>query len=105
MFLPGQPHPLELPRGSEALYLLQHLRDEAHRFAVEYHRKQRARRALRSPLDDIPGIGPARKRALLRRFGSLRRLARATPEDIAETPGVGPSLAREIHERLTRRSA
>ena len=101
VYLPGQPDPLLLPRGSEALYVLQHVRDEAHRFALDYHRKKRERRALASPLDDIPGVGPARKRALLRRFGSLARLSRATTEEIAETPGVGPSLAGEIKARLT----
>ena len=105
VFVPGRPDPVDVPRGSEALYVLQHVRDEAHRFALDYHRRKRAKRALASPLDDIPGVGPARKRALLRRFGSLRRLAGATESDIAETPGVGPALAREIRERLQRRTA
>lgn len=105
VFVPGRPDPVDVPRGTEALYVLQHVRDEAHRFALDYHRKKRAKRALASPLDDIPGVGPARKRALLRRFGSLRRLAGATETDIAETPGVGPALAREIRERLQRRTA
>jgi excinuclease ABC subunit C len=82
--------------------VLQHVRDEAHRFAIEYHRRKRERRAMASPLDDIPGIGPARKRALLRRFGSLQRLAQASEEDIAATPGIGPSLAAEIAGRLHR---
>ena len=107
VYLPGQPEPLLIPRGSEALFLLQHLRDEAHRFAVTYHRKKRERRALASPLDEVPGIGPARKKALLRRFGSLARLSRASTEEIAATPGVGPALAQEISARLRgeRRSA
>jgi excinuclease ABC subunit C len=106
VYLPGQPEPLVIPRGSEALFVLQHVRDEAHRFAITYHRKKRERRALASPLDEVPGVGPARKKALLRRFGSLARLARATPEEIAGTPGVGPALASEIKARLTeRRSA
>jgi excinuclease ABC subunit C len=107
VYLPGQPEPLQIPRGSEALFVLQHVRDEAHRFAITYHRTKRERRALASPLDEVPGVGPARKRALLRRFGSLSRLSRATPEEIAATPGVGPSLAAEIKSRLTgeRRSA
>ena len=96
----GQPDPLQVPRGSEALFVLQHLRDEAHRFAIAYHRKKRARRALASPLDDVPGIGPTRKRALLRRFGSLTRLRRATTEEIETTPGIGPEMARTIHETL-----
>ncbi|MGH2724384.1 MAG: excinuclease ABC subunit UvrC [Actinomycetota bacterium] len=100
VFIPGQPEPLRIPRGSEALFVLQHVRDEAHRFAVAYHRKKRRRRALASPLDEVPGIGPARKKALLRRFGSLARLARASREEIATTPGVGPALAAEIEARL-----
>jgi excinuclease ABC subunit C len=101
VYLPGQPDPLLLPRGSESLFVLQHIRDEAHRFAIEYHRKVRERRALSSPLDEIRGVGPARKKALLRRFGSLARLARASEEEIAATPGVGPALASEIKSRLT----
>ena len=101
VYLPAQPDPLLLPRGSESLFVLQHLRDEAHRFAIEYHRKKRERRALASPLDEIRGVGPARKKALLRRFGSLARLARASQEEIAATPGVGPALAGEIKSRLT----
>jgi excinuclease ABC subunit C len=107
VYLPGQPEPLQISRGSEALFVLQHVRDEAHRFAITYHRTKRERRALASPLDEVPGVGPARKRALLRRFGSLARLSRATREEIAATPGVGPSLAAEIKSRLTgeRRSA
>jgi excinuclease ABC subunit C len=101
VYFPERPDPLLIPRGSEALFVLQHLRDEAHRFAVTYHRQKRARRALSSPLDEVPGIGPARKKALLRRFGSLARLARADVSEIAATPGIGPELATAIHERLT----
>jgi excinuclease ABC subunit C len=101
VFLPGQPEALRLPRGSEALFVLQHLRDEAHRFAITYHRKKRSGRALASPLDDIPGVGPARKKALLRRFGSLARLRRASEQEIMGTPGVGPEMARMIHEHLS----
>ena len=100
VYFPDHPDPLMIPRGSEALFVLQHLRDEAHRFAVTYHRQTREKRALRSPLDDVPGVGPARKKALLKRFGSLARLRRAEPEQIAETPGIGPELAAAIHERL-----
>jgi len=105
VYLPGQPEPLRIPRGAEALFVLQHVRDEAHRFAVEYHRKLRERRAMASPLDEIRGVGPARKKALLRRFGSLARLARASGEEIAATPGVGPALATEIAARLRRPKA
>jgi excinuclease ABC subunit C len=100
VYFPDRPDPLLVPRGSESLFVLQHLRDEAHRFAITYHRQTRAKRALASPLDDVPGIGPARKRALMKRFGSLARLARAEPEDIAATPGIGRELAAAIHARL-----
>jgi excinuclease ABC subunit C len=100
VYFPDRPDPLLIPRGSEALFVLQHLRDEAHRFAVTYHRSKRSKRALASPLDEVPGVGPARKRALLKRFASLTRLRRATVEEIMETPGVGPELAAAIHERL-----
>jgi excinuclease ABC subunit C len=102
VYLPAQRDPVRIPRGSESLFVLQHVRDEAHRFAIDYHRKKRERRAMASPLDDIPGIGPTRKRALLRRFGSLQRLAQASEEDIASTPGIGPSLAAEVADRLHR---
>jgi excinuclease ABC subunit C len=100
VYLPGQPDPLLIPRGSEALFVLQHIRDEAHRFAVTYHRLKRSKRALRSILDEIPGVGETRKKALLRRFGSLTRLRQATVEEIAAVPGFGPALARTVHDRL-----
>jgi excinuclease ABC subunit C len=102
VYFPDRPDPLLIPRGSEALFVLQHLRDEAHRFAITYHRQKRAKRALASPLDDVAGVGPSRKKALLKRFGSLARLSRASVEEIAATPGVGPEVARAVHERLTR---
>jgi len=102
VYLPGRPDPLRIPRGSEALFVLQHLRDEAHRFAIAYHRKKRARRALASPLDDVPGVGPARKRTLLRRFGSLAELRRASLGEIEATPGFGPELARAVYDRVHR---
>jgi excinuclease ABC subunit C len=100
VFLPGDPEPVDVPRASEALFLLQHLRDEAHRFAITYHRKKREKRALASPLDDLPGVGPARKKALLKRFGSLTRLRKASVEEIRETPGIGDEMAAMIHARL-----
>src|SRR5262249_59413819 len=100
VYLPGQPDPLRIPRSSEALFVLQPLRDEAHRFAITYHRTKRGKRALASPLDEVPGIGPARKKALLRRFGSLLRLRLATEDEIAETPGIGPEMAKTIVEHL-----
>jgi excinuclease ABC subunit C len=100
VYLPGQPEPLMIPRGSEALFVLQHIRDEAHRFAITYHRAKRAKRALHSPLDDIPGVGATRKRALLRKFGSLARLHTASVDELASTPGVGRRLARTIYDHL-----
>ncbi len=100
VYFPGDPEPLLIPRGSEALFVLQHVRDEAHRFAVSYHRQKREKRALASPLDDIPGVGPARKKAMLKRFGSLAKLHAAEEVEIAETPGIGPELARAVFERL-----
>jgi excinuclease ABC subunit C len=100
IYFPDRPDPLMIPRGSEALFVLQHIRDEAHRTAVRFHRQTREKRAFHSPLDDIAGVGPARKKSLLKRFGSLARLREATPEEIAETPGIGPDLATAISERL-----
>jgi excinuclease ABC subunit C len=100
VFFPGQPDPLLIPRASEGLFVLQHIRDEAHRFAITYHRQKRAKRALVSPLDEVPGVGPARKKALLKTFGSLSRLRDATVDEIAVAPGIGPELARSIHDRL-----
>jgi excinuclease ABC subunit C len=101
IYFPDRPDPLLIPRGSEALFVLQHLRDEAHRFAISYHREKRAKRALASPLDDVPGVGPGRKKALLKRFGSLARISRASVDEIAATPGVGRGVAQAVHERLT----
>ncbi|MEX0832362.1 MAG: excinuclease ABC subunit UvrC [Actinomycetota bacterium] len=98
--LPGDPEPQSIPRGSEALFVLQHIRDEAHRFAIAYHRKKRARRALASPLDSVPGIGPTRKKALLKRFGSLTRLRAAAVDEIRNTPGIGPEMAQTIHRAM-----
>jgi len=100
VYFPGRPEPLLIARGSEALFVLQHIRDEAHRFAITYHRQKRAKRALASPLDEVPGVGPSRKKALLKRFGSLSRLREATPDQIAATPGVGPELAAAVYEHL-----
>ena len=100
IYFPDHPEPLVIPRGSDSLFVLQHVRDEAHRFAIGYHRQKREKRALSSPLDDIPGVGPARKRSLLKRFGSLSGVQRATVEEIEATSGIGPELARSIHERV-----
>lgn len=100
VFVPGRPDPIILPRGSEALYLLQRIRDEAHRFAITFQRQQRGKRMTESTLDRLPGVGPARRKALLRHFGSTKGLRAATPEQISEVPGIGSGLAEKIHELL-----
>ncbi len=96
LVLPGREEPVVLPVTSQALYLVQRLRDEAHRFAIAYHRSLRDRRTVRSALDDLPGVGPKRKRELLRAFGSARRVREAPVEQIAAVPGIGPALAERI---------
>ena len=100
VWLPGEEYPTVFPRSSEGLYLLQRLRDEAHRFAITYHRKKRAATATASALDGIPGLGPARQKALLARFGSVARVRAATVEQLQEVQGVGPALAATIHAGL-----
>ena len=97
---PGIDSPVRFPDGSAALHLLQQIRDEAHRFALTYHRKLRTRKLRESTLDGVPGIGKARKEALLRHFGSIHRLERATPAEIAAVPGIGPQLAATIAAAL-----
>ncbi len=96
LFLPGRPDPILLPATSQALYLVQRLRDEAHRFAITYHRDLRAKASVRSAFDDLPGVGPKRRRALLRVFGSAKRVREAPVEQIAAVPGIGPALAARI---------
>jgi len=100
VFLPNRKDPIVLPRNSTALFLLVRIRDEAHRFAITYNRELRRRARLRSVLDDIEGIGPVRRRALLRHFGSLRRIREATPEEIATVKGLNRDLAAEIRRHL-----
>ncbi|HUG46891.1 MAG TPA: excinuclease ABC subunit UvrC [Candidatus Limnocylindria bacterium] len=100
LWLPGAPAALVLPPTSQALYLVQRLRDEAHRFAVTYHRKLRAKSQTRSALDELPGVGPTRKRALLRVFGSTRQLKKATVDEIAAVPGISRGLAERIRAGL-----
>ncbi|QVQ52122.1 excinuclease ABC subunit UvrC [Spiractinospora alimapuensis] len=105
VWLPGEEDPLILPRSSEGLYLLQRLRDEAHRFAISYHRSKRSAAVGGSALDQVAGVGPARRAALLKHFGSLRRMSRATVEEIAAVPGVGEATARAIQRALHEDSA
>ncbi|SBT47807.1 excinuclease ABC subunit UvrC [Micromonospora narathiwatensis] len=96
VWLPDDEFPIILPRTSEALYLLQRVRDEAHRFAITFHRQRRSKRMTESALDNIPGLGEVRRKALLRHFGSLKRLSVATVEEITEVPGVGRRTAEAI---------
>ena len=96
IFLPDRKEPVLLPTTSPALYLMQRLRDEAHRFAITYHRSLRARAATHSAFDDLPGVGPKRRAALLRVFGSAKRVREAPLEQVAAVPGIGPALAARI---------
>jgi len=98
VYLPGQAEPLRLGRGEEALYLLQQVRDEAHRFALDYHRRLRGRRMVGSALDAVPGVGPARRKALLRRFGSLAKLRQAGVEELSRVVPV--TVAAAVHAAL-----
>ena len=100
IFLPGRSEPVLLPRGSQSLFLVQRIRDEAHRFAITYHRKVRGKSSLRSALDDLPGVGPARKRALFRAFGSLRGIKEATVDELAAVPGMTRRTAQLVKEQL-----
>ena len=102
VFVPGRKRPLELEEGSEALRLLQRVRDEAHRFAIDFHRARRDDAMSGSVLDGVRGVGPARKRALLRHFGSPERMLSASREELEAVPGVPGKLAREIHRQLNR---
>ncbi|TDC81396.1 excinuclease ABC subunit UvrC [Micromonospora sp. KC606] len=96
VWLPDDEFPVILPRTSEGLYLLQRVRDEAHRFAITFHRQRRSKRMTESALDEVPGLGEVRRKALLRHFGSLKRLAAATADEITEVPGVGRRTAEAI---------
>lgn len=101
IWLPGEEYPVILPRTSEALFLVQRLRDEAHRFAITYHRSKRGRAMQASALDGIPGLGPARRRALLDRFVTVSAIREASEEQLTEVDGIGPALAAQITAALT----
>jgi excinuclease ABC subunit C len=101
VWLPGEDVPVILPRTSEGLYLLQRVRDEAHRFAITYHRQKRSKSMVESALDDIAGLGATRKKALLRHFGSLKRLRAASVDEVMEVPGVGRRTAETVVAALS----
>lgn len=101
VWMPGSKDPLILPRNSEGLYLLQRIRDEAHRFAITFHRSRRSKVMLESILDEIPQLGSARRAALLDRFGSVAAIRKASAEDIGATPGIGSKIASIIESHLS----
>ncbi len=100
LFVPHTPEPIVLPRDSQALYLVQRIRDEAHRFAITYHRNLRSKSSVRSAIDMVTGIGPKRKRTLMRRFGTLKGIKEAPVEEIAAVPGMTRSLALRLKQTL-----
>ena len=100
IWLPDDDFPLVLPRSSEALYMLQRIRDEAHRFAIAYHRSKRSQQMTASALDDVPGLGPSRRAAVVEHFGSVTKLREATAEQVAEVPGIGLATAKKILDHL-----
>ncbi|MBQ0968598.1 MULTISPECIES: excinuclease ABC subunit UvrC [Streptomyces] len=102
VWLPREDDPVVLPRTSEGLYLLQRVRDEAHRFAITYQRAKRAKRFRSSPLDDVPGLGETRKQALIKHFGSVKKLRSATIDQICEVPGIGRKTAETVAVALAR---
>ncbi|UQX00626.1 excinuclease ABC subunit UvrC [Streptomyces sp. RerS4] len=102
VWLPGEDDPVVLPRTSEGLYLLQRVRDEAHRFAIQYQRGKRAKRLRTSPLDEVPGLGESRKQALVKHFGSVKKLRQATIDQIREVPGIGLKTAEAVAVALAR---
>ena len=99
VFIPGRSQPIELPRGSEALYLLQRIRDESHRFAIAYHRKLRDKRMTRSVLDEIPGLGDMRKKRLIKEFGGVRKVQQALLDDLLALTWLPNKVAAAVHER------
>jgi excinuclease ABC subunit C len=104
VWLPGEDFPVILPRTSEALYLLQRVRDEAHRFAITFHRQRRSKAMTASALDGIPGLGETKQKALLRHFGSVKKIRAASEEDLRAVSGIGPALASTIAAQLSRTS-
>ena len=101
VWVPGQEHPVILPRTSEGLYLLQRVRDEAHRFAITFHRQRRSKAMTASALDGIPGLGETRRKALLRHFGSVKKVRAASVEELVAVSGIGPALAATIAAELS----
>ena len=100
LWLPDDDYPVVLPRTSEALYLVQRIRDEAHRFAITFHRSKRGKAMVASALDEIPGLGEVKRAALVKHFGSVAQIKQATEEELTQVPGIGPALAQKIMAAL-----
>ena len=100
LFLPGRRDPVVLPRRSQALYLVQRVRDEAHRFALSHHHVRRTKASLASQLDKIEGIGPARRKTLIKAFGDVKAIREADVEAIAALPGISQALAKRVKSEL-----
>ena len=98
VFLPGRKNPVVLKQNSAEIFLLERLRDEAHRFAITFHQELRRKETMKSALDDIPGVGPQTRKELLRHFGSLKKIKLASVEELSGVGGVGPKLAQTIHQ-------
>ena len=104
IYLPRVKEPVALKPNSPVIFLLQRIRDEAHRFAIAYHKKLRKKSTLRSAIDDIPGIGPKRKQTLLKHFGSLKKISEASPQQLQQVPGMTPNLAQLLHQALKQKN-
>ena len=100
LFVPESPEPIILPRDSQGLFLLQRLRDEAHRFAITFHRQLRSKKSLKSKIDDVPGIGPKKRKLLINHFGSMKNIQKSSIEEISSLPGINKSLAKTLLEFL-----
>ena len=105
LWLPDDDFPVILPRNSQALFLVQRIRDEAHRFAITFHRSKRGKAMVASALDAVPGLGPAKREALIKHFGSLKKLKAASADELTQVQGVGPSLASKIREHFAAEAA
>ena len=103
VFVPQKSTPIMLKRASVELRLIQNLRDEAHRFAITFHRNLRQKSALKSPLDDIKGIGAVKKRALIKQFGTIDQIKSASPSELALVKGIDPNLAQKIYEHFNKK--
>ncbi|MGD8922988.1 MAG: helix-hairpin-helix domain-containing protein, partial [Candidatus Zixiibacteriota bacterium] len=101
VFVPGTSDSITIPKSSPALMLLKQIRDEAHRFAITFNRKVRSKRTIKSALDDIPGIGPARRQLLLNTFGSVEQIRQLSVDDLAAVKGITPKIAEQILKRLS----